>query len=88
VTAGDVPPSERPLPGVQPGWQDELATALSRAVALGVPLREIVDAARQTSISLALRTADGSLRHAGTRLGVSDRTLQMHRARRRDGRAP
>jgi transcriptional regulator with GAF, ATPase, and Fis domain len=86
VTAGDVPPSERPLPGVAPGWQDELATALRRAVALGVPLREIVDAARDTTISLAVSDADGSLRHAATRLGVTDRTLQMHRARRRDGR--
>jgi transcriptional regulator with GAF, ATPase, and Fis domain len=87
VTAGDVPPSERPLPGTAPGWQDELATALRRAVALGVPLREIVDAARDTAISVAVTSADGSLRHAATRLGVTDRTLQMHRARRRDGRA-
>ncbi|MEA2272101.1 MAG: hypothetical protein QOI98_809, partial [Solirubrobacteraceae bacterium] len=29
-----------------------------------------------------------SLRHAATRLGVTDRTLQLHRARRRDGRTP
>lgn len=87
VTVGDVPPSERPLPGAPPGWQDELATALRRAVATGVPLREIVDATRDTAIALALSNADGSLRHAATRLGVSDRTLQMHRARQRDGRA-
>ncbi|MEA2222753.1 MAG: two-component system, NtrC family, response regulator AtoC [Solirubrobacteraceae bacterium] len=84
VTAGDVPPSERPLPGAARGWEDDLAAALRRAVALGVPLREIVDAARTTAISLAVSTADGSLRHAATRLGVTDRTLQMHRARRRD----
>jgi transcriptional regulator with GAF, ATPase, and Fis domain len=87
VTAGDVPLSERPLPGARSGWQEELATALRRAVAMEVPLREIVDTARQTAISLALSTADGSLRHAATRLGVSDRTLQIHRARRRDGRS-
>jgi transcriptional regulator with GAF, ATPase, and Fis domain len=86
VTAGDVPPSERPLSGAAAGWKDELATALRRAVALGVPLREIVDAARDTAISLAVSTADGSLRHAARRLGVTDRTLQMHRARRRDER--
>jgi transcriptional regulator with GAF, ATPase, and Fis domain len=85
VTAGDVPPSERPLPGTAPSWQDELATALSRAVAHGVPLREIVDAARDTAISLALSAADGSVRNAATRLGVTDRTLQLHRARRREG---
>ncbi|MDX6680346.1 MAG: anaerobic nitric oxide reductase transcription regulator [Solirubrobacteraceae bacterium] len=88
VTAGDVPPSERPLPGTANAWQDDLATALRRAVALGVPLREIVDAARDAAISLAVSTADGSLRHAATRLGVTDRTLQMHRARRRDGGTP
>jgi transcriptional regulator with GAF, ATPase, and Fis domain len=86
VTAGDVPPSERPLPGAERGWQEDLAAALRRAVALGVPLREIVDAARDTAISLAVSTADGSLRHAATRLGVTDRTLQMHRARRREER--
>jgi transcriptional regulator with GAF, ATPase, and Fis domain len=85
VTAGDVPPSERPLPGSARGWQDDFATALSRAVALGVPLREIVDAARDTAISVAVSTADGSLRQAASRLGVTDRTLQLHRARRRDG---
>jgi transcriptional regulator with GAF, ATPase, and Fis domain len=88
VTAGDVPPSERPLPGTTPRWQDELAAALRHAVAYGVPLREIVDAARDTTISLAVSDADGSLRHAATRLGVTDRTLQLHRARRRDGRTP
>ena len=86
VTAGDVPPSERPLPGTASAWQDDLAAALRRAVALGVPLREIVDAARDTAISLAVNTAGGSLRHAATRLGVSDRTVQMHRARQREGR--
>jgi hypothetical protein len=51
-----------------------------------VPLREIVEAARNTAIALAVSTADGSLRHAATRLGVTDRTLQMHRARRRGER--
>jgi hypothetical protein len=29
--------------------------------------------------------SDGSLRRAAGRLGVSDRTLQLHRARRRAG---
>jgi transcriptional regulator with GAF, ATPase, and Fis domain len=87
VTVGDVPPSERPLPGTAPGWQDELAATLRRAVAVGVPLREIVDAARDTAISVAVSDADGSLRHAATRLGVTDRTLQMHRARRREKRS-
>jgi transcriptional regulator with GAF, ATPase, and Fis domain len=85
VTAGDVPPSERPLPGAASGWQDELRTALRRAIALGVPLRAIVDAARDAAISLAVSEAGGSLRHAAMRLGVTDRTLQMHRARRRNG---
>jgi transcriptional regulator with GAF, ATPase, and Fis domain len=85
VTAGDVPPSERPRAEASRGWQDDLASALQRAVALGVPLREIVDATRDTAIALAVSSEDGSLRQAATRLGVTDRTLQMHRARHRNG---
>jgi hypothetical protein len=66
-------------------WGEELATALRRAVALGVPLREIVDAARDTAITQAVSSADGSVRTAASRLGVTDRTLQLHRARQRNG---
>lgn len=85
VTVGDLPPSERPLPGTRSAWQEELSKALRRAVALGVPLREIVDEARDGAIALAVSDAGGSLRRAAAQLGVTDRTLQMHRARRRNG---
>jgi transcriptional regulator with GAF, ATPase, and Fis domain len=83
VTVGDVPPADRPAAGLDHGWQDELEVALGRAVALGVGLREIVDVARDITISQAVRSADGSLRHAASRLGVTDRTLQLHRQRQR-----
>jgi transcriptional regulator with GAF, ATPase, and Fis domain len=84
VTVGDVPPAERPAGDLHRAWQDELEVALSRAVALGVGLREIVDVARDIAISQAVRSADGSLRHAASRLGVTDRTLQLHRQRQRN----
>lgn len=84
LTVGDVPPSERPGCDVQQqGWQDGLRGALCHAVALGVPLREIVDVARDATIAAALANANGSLRHAARRLGVTDRTLQLHRQRQR-----
>ena len=83
MTVGDVPPAERPAGSLHRGWQDELEVALSRAVALGVGLREIVDVARDITISQAVRSTDGSLRHAASRLGVTDRTLQLHRQRQR-----
>jgi transcriptional regulator with GAF, ATPase, and Fis domain len=83
VTVGDVPRPERPRPGSERDWRAELEAALHRAVALGVPLREIVDASRDAAIAVALAGADGSLRHAARRLGVTDRTLQLHRARHR-----
>jgi len=85
VSAGDVPPSERPGRAPRTDWRDDLARPVTMAVALGVPLRELLDAAREAAIAAAVLRADGSLRRAAGRLGVSDRTLQMHRARRRAG---
>jgi transcriptional regulator with GAF, ATPase, and Fis domain len=84
VTAGDVPPSERPDRGREPNWRDELACALNLAVALETPLREILDATREAAVAAAVAHTDGSLRRAAGRLGVSDRTLQLHRARQRE----
>jgi transcriptional regulator with GAF, ATPase, and Fis domain len=88
VTVGDIPPSERPGGRIEREWQDELGGALRRAVALGVPLREIVDATRDAAIAVAVADGGGSLRNAARQLGVTDRTLQLHRARRRDGAPP
>ena len=90
VTVGDVPPSERARTAgdaERVGWRQELARALQHAVASGVPLRQIVDAAREVAISAAVSDAHGSLRHAASRLGVTDRTLQLHRKRQRAARA-
>lgn len=83
VTVGDVPPPERPASGRGRSWYEDLECAMRRAVALGVPLRDIVEATRDAAIAVAVAGADGSLRHAARQLGVTDRTLQLHRARRR-----
>ena len=85
VSAGDVPPSERPGRASPIDWRDGLKAPVTMAVTLGVPLRELLDAAREAAIAAAVIHADGSLRRAAGRLGVSDRTLQLHRARRRAG---
>jgi DNA-binding NtrC family response regulator len=83
VTVGDVPPPERPAADGRRDWRADLEAALQRAVALGVPLREIVDATRDVAITTAVAGAQGNLHGAAQRLGVTDRTLQLHRARRR-----
>jgi transcriptional regulator with GAF, ATPase, and Fis domain len=87
VTVGDVPLMERPDDAAPDGWREDLQTALGRAIECGIPLRDIVDASRDAAIALAVAAANGSLHHAARRLGVTDRTLQLHRARRR-GTAP
>jgi len=85
LTVGDIPPDERPLPGVDPpDWRDAaFETAIGRAVARGVPLREIGYAATEVAIDLALGTA-GSLQRAARQLKVTDRALQLRRAARRE----
>ena len=83
VTVGDVPPPERPRGDPADDWRDDLEAALRGAVHRGVPLKDIVEASRDAAIAVALAAAGGSLRQAARRLGVTDRTLQLHRARRR-----
>lgn len=82
ITIGDVPMEERPGGDVTPyGWlDDELESAIRRALDLGIGLKEIGQAAAETAIRLAMEQEGGNLHRAASRLGVTDRALQMRRA--------
>ena len=82
ITLGDVPEEDRLRDTLlERGWPDEsLETTIEHAIALGVGLKEIRDAATETGIRIALRVEDGNLQRAARRLGVTDRALQMRRA--------
>ncbi|WP_296804610.1 sigma 54-interacting transcriptional regulator [Thiocapsa sp.] len=57
--------------------------SIRRALMQGVGLKGISRSAEETAIRLAVAEADGNLQQAAQRLGVTDRTLQMRRAARR-----
>jgi DNA-binding NtrC family response regulator len=85
ITAGDVPEDERPGPAAA-GWAEEdLDGPVRRALAHGLGLRELRDAAAESAVRVALADAGGNLHRAAARLGVSDRALQLRRAGQRDG---
>src|SRR5262249_61951939 len=84
ITIGDVPEEERPatdMPGAS--WRDgALETAIGHALEVGASLKEISHAASELAIKHALEREQGNLRRAATRLGVTDRALQLRRANR------
>jgi transcriptional regulator with GAF, ATPase, and Fis domain len=54
--------------------------AISRAVEMGVGLKEIGRVAEDAAVQLAVSAESGSLQNAARRLGVTDRALQLRRA--------
>ena len=83
ITPGDLPPLERPARGLaREDWRDEGFThAIRRALRGGVGLKDIGRGATEAAIRIALREEDDNLQRAAQRLGVTDRALQMRRAR-------
>jgi DNA-binding NtrC family response regulator len=82
VTIGDVPEEERPrepqsdrIPG-----GDGFEGAVRLAIARGLGLKEIGNAATEAAVRIAIDEAGGNLQRAAERLGVTDRALQMRRA--------
>ncbi|MEU4065092.1 sigma 54-interacting transcriptional regulator [Streptomyces wedmorensis] len=88
ISAGDVPPGERPAaapapaPGAPPDdWPDAaFEQSIRTALESGIRLKEIGVRARDTAVLIALREADGNLQEAARALGVTDRALQLRRA--------
>jgi transcriptional regulator with GAF, ATPase, and Fis domain len=85
LTVGCIPPDERMVPREDdPVWPDAgFELAIRRALSKGVGLKGISRMAEETAIRLAVGEAEGNLQQAALRLNVTDRTLQMRRAARR-----
>ena len=80
ITLADVPEDERPSAPVELPWPDvNFETAVERAVALGMGLREISRVASDVAVRAAMQS-HGSIREAARSLGVTDRALQLRRA--------
>jgi transcriptional regulator with GAF, ATPase, and Fis domain len=85
ITAGALPPDERPAAATQADVPVEpqagaLEAFVRGALAGGASLHEIGRAAEDAALQIALAESDGNLRRASTKLGVTDRALQMRRA--------
>jgi len=92
ITIGYVPPDERPaLEPEKMVWLDlHFERLIQRAVHFGAGLKEIGRAAEDVAIRFATDEEGGNLQRAASRLGVTDRALQLRRANRRqtDGAQP
>lgn len=85
IMAGDIPEEDRPRDGeLSQAWPDvEFERSIANALATGVTLKEITQAAADTLIRLAIQAEASNLQRAASRLGVTDRALQLRRANAR-----
>ena len=86
ITVGDIPEDENPFAaGMSAGeWKSkDFESGIRRALALGLSLKEIGQAATDVAVRIALDDTGGNLQDAAQRLGVTDRALQMRRATQR-----
>lgn len=84
LTVGAIPLDEVPGASDEPGWKGlAFDQAIRTALEFGVGLHEIKEAAGSRALALAIEMEEGSTRGAATRLSVTERTIQMHRAERR-----
>jgi transcriptional regulator with GAF, ATPase, and Fis domain len=91
VTIGSIPSDEWPA-GTQRdnvAWLDSnFEQQIHRAVLFGAGLKEIGRAAEEIAIRYAMTEEKGNVHRAACRLGVTDRTLQLRRATRRQADEP
>lgn len=85
ITVGDVPEEERPYDEDQrDDWnEDRLQAAIRSAIVSGASLKEIERTAGELAERIVIEEEQGNLQRAATRLGITDRALQMRRAARR-----
>jgi len=86
VCPADLPAAERPpataLRADAGPWCDAaFEQAITTALARGALLKELAQQAAEVAIRVAVEEAGGNLQRAAQRLGVTDRALQMRRAR-------
>jgi DNA-binding NtrC family response regulator len=82
ITAGDLPEGDRPACGAfARAWPNErFETSIGEAVMLGTSLKQISQATARTAMRIAVELEHGNIKHAATRLGITDRAIQMRRA--------
>lgn len=85
LTVGCIPAEDRPCSSENNSdWRDTgFERAIRIALANGAGLKMISREAEETAIRLAVEETGGNLQRAATRLGVTDRALQMRRAAQR-----
>jgi transcriptional regulator with GAF, ATPase, and Fis domain len=83
ITIGAIPSDERPLVGLDLGcWCDaHVDQAIRHALSLGVGLKDLRRTVEEAAIRIAVDDAFGNLQQAADRLGVTDRALQLRRAK-------
>ncbi len=81
VTVGDLPSDERPAAGRTEDWKNgSFEDAVRKALSVGAHLKDIGKAAEDVAVRLAVTHEEGNLQRAATRLGVTDRALQLRRS--------
>ena len=85
ISIGDIPLEDRAAAGVAlAAWPEcGFRSAVRVAVELGISMKDIGQAATELAIECALERECGNLQRAATRLGVTDRALQIRRASQR-----
>ena len=85
ITVGDIPEEERlGYSTTSEDWRNaHFESTIRQALAMGVGLKRISQAAADAAIRIAVAEEDGNLQRAARRLDVTDRALQLRRANRR-----
>ncbi len=88
ISAGNIPSEDRLAPDAPAAdWQGStLEKIIRRSLALGTGLKEISRTIEDLAVTIAVNDAEGNLQQASQVLGVTDRALQMRRAKNRQGR--
>jgi transcriptional regulator with GAF, ATPase, and Fis domain len=86
LSIGCIPPNER-LAGHDRLRSGEIEQIIRRALATGRGLKEIGQTAEDMAVRIAVEDAGGSLQRAAQALGITDRALQLRRAKERQIRA-
>ncbi|MEP7363005.1 MAG: sigma 54-interacting transcriptional regulator [Acidobacteriota bacterium] len=83
ISPASLPDQERPSASGQLAlWPDDsFLSSVRNALALGVGLQEIAREAKEAALNAAMELEDGSVKRAAERLGVTERAIQLRRAK-------
>ncbi len=87
ISVGSIPPDEWNAAAGPDKLAVSLEQAVRRALSSGKGLKEIGQTAEELAVRIAVEDAGGSLQKAAQMLGVTDRALQLRRAKERQNSA-